>query len=887
MKPTILLSKLEIPAQLPSHVPRPRLQRVLEHNLTVGKLTLVSAPAGYGKSTLLGAWARASRFPVAWLSLSDEEHDALTFLRYLLAAWATVAPEVIQAPVGLLLGSLAPEVTAVLRAFISAAEQSPGPVVFVLDDYHLVSDPAIHAAMDFVLEHQPPNLHFILAGRGEPPLALPRYRARGQLLELHADDLQFTPEECAEFLSQRPELALSLADIAALHAGTEGWIAGLQLAVLAARRRPPGAAPLAPVSGRQRFIADYLAEEVFNRLPAGQQDFLLKTSFLDRLCAPLCEAVAVGQPGQTMLERLERDDLFIVALDDQRVWFRYHQLLAEFLQDTLKRRYPEQLADLHRRAAQWYLAHDQPDPAFRHAVAAPDEPLGLLVAEKYFAVMLLSGEFALLDRWLNSVPQQWLTDYPSLGLIRAAVLLFTGSFAAAAHRVDEVEQRLTLARREDRHWQQARVTALRCFLACFQYDLPLAEGYGDQALRNLPASDLAFRADIFHALGDTYRSHGRWAEARAHYLSVLDLVDAPAFEIRAAHVFGALADLELRQGRLRGSATYWRKALARIEAPAAWGRFPLSLVGWVYLRLGEVLYEWNDLAEAGAYLARGLTRAELGDDIRATTAGYLLAVRLNLAQNDLVAAPSFLERARPLIERAPFPDWISRFERLQAELWLAQGHLRAATEWANGMLSAGTLTSRPDSEDAQLALVRVLLAERSTQAREQALALLNDLLEAAGAIGRTGLEIEALALQAQARWQQSDPAGAMTALERSMRLAEPEGYVRVFADLGLGMARLLQEARARSVMPNYVAHLLAAFGGGTLLAGNIPPEPLSQRELEVLALMAAGLTNREIAERLVISPETVKKHTTAIYGKLGVKNRTEAAARARDLDLLA
>jgi LuxR family maltose regulon positive regulatory protein len=860
---------------------------VLEHNLAQRKLTLVSAPAGYGKSTLLGAWAHASRFPVAWLSLTDEEHDVLAFLRYLLAAWATVTPEVMQAPVGVLLGSAEPEVSAVLRAFISAAEQNPKTVAFVLDDYHLISDPAIHAAMDFLLEHQPPNLHFILAGRAEPPLALARYRARGQLLEFHADDLQFTPDECVDFLSHWPELQLSSADTAALQAGTEGWIAGLQLAVLAARRRPPEAEPLPPVSGRQRFIADYLAGEVFNRLPSDRQDFLLKTSLLDRLCAPLCEAVAVGQAGQTMLESLERDHLFLVPLDDQRVWFRYHQLFAEFLQDTLKRRYPELLTGLHRRAAEWYLAHDLADPAFRHAVNAQDAALAMVIAEKHFAAKLLGGEYGLLKRWLNAVPEAWLADYPTLGLIHAGVLLFTGSFEAASQSVDEVEHHLALARGDDQLWHRARVTAFRCFIACFQSDLSLAEGYAGEALRDLPASDLSFRADILHALGDTYRAYGRWAEARACYLSVLDLGQAPAFEIRSTHVFGALADLELRQGRLRSSAAYWRQALAQIEAPATWGRFPLPLVGWVYLRLGEVLYEWNDLAQAGDYLERGLARAQLGDDVRATIAGHLLAGRLSLTQGDIVAATGYLERARPLVEQAPFPEWTSRFERLQTELWLAQGHLRAATAWANGILSAGTLTSRSESEDTQLALIRVLLAQRSTRARAQAQAVLNELLEAAGAIGRSGIEIEALALQAQAQWQKGDRAGAMTALERSLRLAEPEGYVRLFADLGPGMARLLQEARARTVMPGYVAQLLAAFGGDAELAGNSLTEPLSQREQEVLALMAAGLTNREIAERLVISPETVKKHTTAIYGKLGVKNRTEASARARDLDLLA
>ena len=883
----ILRSKLVIPAPPPGYVPRLRLQTALEDNVALYKVTLVAAPAGYGKSVVLGAWAHASRLPVAWLSLSEDEHDALSFLRYLLTAWSTVAPNVMESSAGLLLGSYAPDVGAALRAFVNAGEELPGEMAFVLDDYQRIVDPAIHAAMDFILDNLPTQMHFVVASRDEPPLALAHYRAHRQLKEFRVDALRFMPGECAEFLNQWPDLSLSPGDQAALQADTEGWIAGLQLAVLAAQRRPAGAEPLRLVSGHQRFIADYLAADVFDRLTDDQQTFLLKTSVLERLCASLCEAVAVKLPGQAMLESLEEANLFIVALDDRREWFRYHQLFAEFLQDMLERRFPEQLADLHQRAGHWHLAHDLPDRAFQHALAAQDASLALLVVEQHFASKLLGGEFGVLKGWLDAIPELWLADYPMLGLFRAGVLLFTGSFEAATRSVDEVEEQLELTRRKDAGWRRARVTALRCFIACFHNDLPLAEGYADEALRNLPESDLSFRADVLHALGDTYRTFGRWDEARANYLSVLDLVQAPAFEIRSTHVFGALADLELRQGRLRNSAVYWRRALALIEAPQTWGRFPLPLAGWVYLRLGEIIYEWNELPAASAYLAQGLARAELGDDVRTTIAGYLLAGRLALSQGNREGAAAYLERARPLVEQAPFADWTSRFERFQVELWLAQNKLAAAVDWAESQPPAGRNAAEPDSEAGQLALGRVLIAKHTRTDREQAITLLGGLLETAGAVGRTGIQIEALALQALAYWQQRDRAGALSALERALRLAEPEGYVRLFVDLGLGLAQLLQEAESRGVRREYVGRLLAACGDDRSRA--LMPalvEPLSPREQEVLALVAAGLTNREIAEHLFISPETVKKHCTAIYGKLGVKNRTEAAARARELDLL-
>jgi LuxR family maltose regulon positive regulatory protein len=673
--------------------------------------------------------------------------------------------------------------------------------------------------------------------------------------------------------------------VAALREVTEGWAAGLKLASLALRQRQSGGRPNLPLSGEQRFIADYLTEDVFERLPPEQQTFLLQTSVVDYLCAPLCDAVVESAGSQARLEALERDGLFLLPLDDRREWYRYHPLFAEYLQAALRRRLPEAVPDLHRRAAEWCLANNLPEAAFRHAVAAGEADLTARIVERYVSPKLLSGDYADLRRWLASLPEAWRARFPAFGFVEAGVLLFTGEFEAGARRVEAIAAQLDEVRAADTPKQHARVTAIRCFIACFQNDLPAAEGYGGEALRQLAPDDLAFRADIYHALGDTYRNHGQWETARDYYRRVLDLERAPAHEIRSVHIFGALADLELQQGRLRSAAAYWRRALAAFDAPETWGSFPLPLTGWVYIRFSEVLYEWNDLAAAEEHAARGLARAEVGGDVRALIAGCLSLGRIKLAAGDLDAAVAALERARPLVENADFPDWHSRFERLQLESWLAQGRFREASAWADAGIAGRQWVDRPESEPAQLAAARALLTSGEPPAVRRALQKLEVLRAAAEASGRLAIQIEALALLAIAAAARNDQAAALMALEHALRLAAPEGFIRLFVNLGLPLGRLLQTARGRQLMPEYVSRLLDAFGGAGPQKPSLLPEPLSARELDVLALLAAGLTNRQIGERLVISPETAKKHVASIFGKLGVNNRTQAAARARELRL--
>jgi LuxR family maltose regulon positive regulatory protein len=435
----------------------------------------------------------------------------------------------------------------------------------------------------------------------------------------------------------------------------------------------------------------------------------------------------------------------------------------------------------------------------------------------------------------------------------------------------------------------ALVRAVRCFLACFQSHLDEAETYAYQALPDLPQEDWYLRNGVYGSLGDTYRRSGRWDEARQCYLKTLEFPRAPAFQAQSALAFGALADLELRQGHLRGAAAYWKRAFAVIDDRRSWGSLPLSVIGWVYIRMGEILYEWNALEEARDYVTQGLERVELVGDPQGMVVGCLSSARLLLAANEKAAAVERLEQVRPLLEQRTFPDWFGRLERLQVELWLAEGKISPAATWADKVGESAASDDRAGREETYLAAARALIAKGDAPSLERTLTLLRPLLQAAQVEGRKGIQIEALALQALAHWRRGEHADAMTALERCLRLAEPEDYVRLFVDLGLPMARLLQEARERSVLTEYVAHLLTAFDGDHSLGaqGSVSlPEPLSQREQEVLKLIAAGLTNREIAEALVISSETVKKHTGAIYSKLGVSNRTEAAHRARELGLL-
>lgn len=889
MQPLLLATKIQVPPSRPSRLTRPRLIEALNDNVFDHALTLISAPAGYGKTTLMSQWAHArERRNIAWVSLESTENDPERFMRYLVAAWEQAHPGILESPVGLLVGATTPDLESVLEYFVNVATATNAEIVFALDDLHLIESAAVLNALTFLIDHLPPNAHIVASCRGEPNLPLARLRASGMLFELETGDLAFDLRETRWFLDRH---ATDLTDeqIAVVHQQLDGWVAGLQL-LGHARRHGFSPVPAVATAGKQRFMTDYLKQEIIDRLSAERRDFLLQTSLLDQLSGELCDHVTEQTGSQQLLGSLEREGLFLLPLDETRTWFRYHPVFAGVLRELLQHDSPRLAAKVHRNAARWYLDNHMPDQAFGHAIASQDIDLVVEIAEDYSVIKLESGEMHTVAGWVEQVPESWYEQNHLLNLLKIAYLLYSGSFEESARLVELTAERIESSPRSDEQRSLGKIATVRCAIACFLNDLPLAENYASDALRDLSPEDRFYRTSVYHALGETYARNAFWEKAAELLKQALAIRHEPSYLIRSVHIYGALADLELRRGRLGAAEEYWRQSLEVIRSQEAWGRLPVLVTGWVFVRMAELHYERNDLEEARPLLERGLELARLGGEPRTLIAGNLLAVRMALACGDVATAEEHLEQARSTVEQTQFAEWTSRFNRVQIELWLAQDRLRAIARWVDDVQASAGEMHQAEPEAEQMTLARALLVLGGPERVASALSIVRELDDLAGAQGRLGIQIEASALQALALQASGDEPGGQIALEQALRLASPQGYVRLIADLGPSMWQLLHEARNRAVMPEYVGQILTAAIGALSRGSDGRPvaliEPLSDRERQVLELVAAGLTNAEMADRLFISPETVKKHTSSIYAKLAVRRRTEAVARARTLGLL-
>ena len=908
----LLGTKFYAPRWRAGLVSRARLVERLDRG-TASRLTLVSAPAGFGKTTLLAEWlasAAAGDRAVAWLSLGEADNQPGIFWTYVIAALQTVQPGLGAGAMALLQSPRPPPAETLLTALLNEAGSMPDDLVLVLDDYHVIEAPAIHEGIAFFIEHLPRQLHLVLASRADPPLPLARLRARGELTEVRAADLRFTPDEAAAFLNEAMGLALSSQDVMALDARTEGWIAALQLAALSMQGRDDVAAFIASFSGDDRYVVDYLVEEVLERQPDDVRGFLLQTSILERLSGPLCDVVTGGQRGNATLERLERGNLFVVPLDDRRQWYRYHHLFADVLQAHLREEQHDELPALHGRASAWFEHHALPSDAIRHALAADDPVRAVGLVELEAQQIVRAHQPDRLIEWLNPIPDNLIRSMPVLSTYYALALQGMGQVDAAEARLRDAERWLA-----DPADTPASLTATSGEMVVVDEagfrSLPsrvaLARGYQCMASRDVAGTAEHARRGLELLTEDEHHWRGAGAAllALAHWASG-DLESAHKFHDdgvasleQAGDIVLALGaayhggDLLKARGRLSEAERMYERSLqlaARHGAPAMHGAASL------HFGLSELYCERDDLESAALQLQQG-------DDVGTSAAlpatalrRCLAAARLRRSQGDLDEAFDLLDQAERMHLRSAVPD-VRPIAALKVRVQLAQGRLAEAFDWtrAEGL----SVNDPPDysREFQHITLARMLIAhangERDGRSLEEVGRLLDRLLQAAEAGGRAGAVIEISMLRALVQRALGDMAAALVHLERALALAEPEGYVRLFVDEGEPMRDLLREAVTAGIGGAYSARLFAAFErhsevGPTSARGAVPglAEPLTAREAEILRLIAAGMRNQQIADQLVVSVATVKRHIANTYGKLGVGHRTEAVARANELALL-
>lgn len=907
----ILTTKLFLPPPPPRAVPRPRLIQRLNGGLQ-RRLVLVSAPAGFGKTTLLSAWLASCGQPAAWLSLDEGDNDPVRFLSYLNAALQTIAPEVGAGVSAALQLPQLPPLETVLTILLNEIATMRVNFILALDDYHLIDSAAIDQFLIFLLDHQPPQMHLVIATREDPSLPLARLRARGQLTELRADDLRFTSAEAAEFLNQVMGLTLSMEDIAALESRTEGWIAGLQLAALSMYDRQDAASFIKSFTGSHRFVLDYLVEEVLQRQTDPIRSFLLQTSILERLCGPLCSAVTGQGDGRAMLETLERGNLFVIPLDDQRQWYRYHHLFAEVLRAFLNEAHSEGVPHLHRRASAWFEQNHLPGEAIRHALAAQDFDRAADLIEGVWLGMDLSYQSAAWLAWAKALPEQTVLNRPVLCVGYAWALLAIGEIEASESRLRDAERWLGLAGDQSEHSSAgmvvvdqaefralpASIAAARAYRALALEDIPATKMYANQALALVQGNESIHRTQATALLGMAEYAEGNLFAAEQHFLKFQEMMWQANDIANAISITYILATLMLIQGRLQEAISAYRQSLqlaAKLGAPIFLGASDL------HRGLSELLCEQGDLEGAAQHLQ---TAGQLGERGALTGWPHRLCVamaRMKEAQGDLAGALALLDEAERQYVRNPMPD--APIAALRARTWVRQGRVAEAFAWAReqGLSPDDDLSYLHELE--HLTLARALIARYNTDRAEDdlqaALGLLGRLLQAAEAGGRNGSVIEILILQALAHQAHGDPSRALSSLQSALALAEPEGYQRIFVDEGEAMRLLILEFRRARQSParkgahalsNYADKLLDAFPTGSNRSKinhlkSALAEPLSERELEVLRLLRSELSGPEIARLLVVSLNTLRSHTKNIFAKLGVNSRRAAVQRAEQLSL--
>lgn len=870
-------------------------------------MTLVSAPAGFGKTTLITEWLACCGRPAAWLSLDEKDNEPARFLLYLISALQTIARgmgnellEVLQTP-------QSSAIESILTVLLNDIARIEHEFILVLDDYHLVDAKAVDDLLTFLIDHLPSQMHLVITTREDPALPIPRLRARNQLTELRAADLRFSVSEATEFLNRAMDLHLSEEDVAALETRTEGWIAGLQLAALSMSGQQDVPGFIQAFAGDHRYIVDYLAEEVLKRQSETVRNFLLQTSILDRLTGSLCDAVTSQSGGGTRLDNLQRGNLFLIPLDDKRHWYRYHHLFADVLRMHLLAEQPDQVPALHQRASEWYQQNGLTADAIQHALAAKDFERAAELIERALPALRQNRQEAALLGWLRALPEEVFRHRHVLNVHYAGTLLQNGQLDGVESRLQDVELWLdspadireppVFVVEEEFQRLPSSVAMYHAALALAQGDADHSMKYARQVLELVQAGDNFMRGAASSLVGlaawanaDLETAYQMFSKGMNHLQKVGFLSDVIGGSV-------TLADIRITQGRLREAMDLYERGL---QMATKEGTPILRGAADMHVGISDIYRERNDLHTATQHLLKSRELGEFNGLPKNPYRWRVAMARIHEAQGELGDALDLLNEAGPLYV-SDFSPNVRPVSALKARIWIAQGKLSEALGWAreNGSSVEDELSYVHEFE--HITLARILLAQYKSNPADEPLraakGLLERLLKAAEEGGRTGSVIEILVLLARDYQMQGNTSGAFTALEHALTLAEPEGYVRIFVDAGADMQTLLRKAAAKGIMPDYTGKLLSAFEAeaqgldveaprSASPTSSVLIEPLSQRELDILRLFKTELSGPEIAQELVIALSTVRTHTKSIYSKLNVNSRRAAVKRALELGLI-
>jgi len=894
----ILSTKLFVPSPQSHIVARPRLfeclDLVFDH-----RLTLISAPAGYGKTALLADWINQKKMPAAWLTLDEGDNDIVYFMKYLAASLQKINRNIGRAAVSMLSSPQAPDFRTILASLINDILVEKNDFILILDDYHVICVPAVHGLVLFLLEHLPPPMHIILAARSDPPFPLARMRSLRQLNEIRAADLGFTPEETDIFFNEKLKLGLATENTAILRTLTEGWITGLQLAALSLRDQSDHNKFVHSFRGSNRYIADYLIEEVLSRQPVEVQSFLLKTSVLDVLTGSLCDAVAQMEDSHTMLDKLEKADLFIFPLDNQRLWFRYHRLFADLLRQRLKQAVPEESKELYRLAGEWFTANNMKKEAVGNYLKAEEFDRAAVLIIEIAESKWERTQQSLILEWLESLPRKKILDDPLLSILFARELFINDREEETEEMLENAQALLASPEKKfpkhtaDRF--QGKIAVIRAVISSYKGDIPRIINYSRQALQLLGRENLMWRCIAAFSLGIAHgwSGDGDMAKAGEAFKEAVRLSKSSGDLYFSLLAESSLAGVELYQGHFGEGKNIYQNLIRKI-AESELSETPIA--GSILVAVGSLMFLENKTEDGLKKIKEGLELTEKGKDPILTASTRLSLARILLFLGEFDRVKETISIIEDFFTEFIIPPWMKHeTEALKGLLLLRQGNLEKLEAWIKnrGLDLSMKCTKRNESES--IVFVRYLLA---VGRYEEADHLLDKILVSAQNGSRGLAMIEIFNLKAQALYNLGDTKNALRSLRNALILAQTDAIFILFMYEGRDILPLLdimleEEKKGTKdfekeerISISFLKKVIAAVRSGPLPVKDGQEDVLSERELEVLTLIAAGLSNQEISDKLFISLNTVRTHTKNINIKLDVHNRTQAVKRARELGLL-